>query len=139
MTALTGNRGTDSRDGLSYKFPVAASTKIYAGSLVAINSDGYAVPAAALAGNKGCPGVAIEYVDNSAGAASAKWVTVKKGVYQFASAGAAQSNVGETAYASDDQTVVIVDAGNLPPCGKVVEYVSATSVWVEVFGFDVTY
>jgi hypothetical protein len=37
MTALAANRDTKSRDGKTFSLPVAASTKIYQGSIVCLN------------------------------------------------------------------------------------------------------
>ena len=44
MAALTKDRNTKRRDAKVFSDPVAATTKIYAGSLVCINASGYAVP-----------------------------------------------------------------------------------------------
>jgi hypothetical protein len=124
-------------DGRNMSYAMAASTTIYAGSICAINSDGYVVPAAALAGNKGCPGIAIEKkVSTTAGVT---YVTLQKGVFSLAISTGIQANVGETAYAADDQTVSVTDTGNLPICGKIVGLISSTRVWVDMIGADITY
>lgn len=134
MTALSAKRLTQSKSplGCKYDFPVAASTTIYAGSMVVVNSAGYAVPAASLANNKGVFGVALETVDNSSGLAAAKDVTVQAGIYEFTCSTATQANTGSIAYAEDDQTVDTVKVGDEPVAGIIVDYASATSVWVAI-------
>ena len=67
MTALTRDRATPYREGIEVEFPVAAATKIYAGSMVCINAGGYVAPAADTSGYS-FAGVAMEQVDNTAGA-----------------------------------------------------------------------
>ena len=44
MSALTRDRATSYREGIEVEFPVAAATKIYAGSMVCVNAGGYAGP-----------------------------------------------------------------------------------------------
>ena len=44
MIALSADRDTAERDGRTFNYPVAASTKIYAGGLVVLNSAGNAAP-----------------------------------------------------------------------------------------------
>lgn len=60
-------RNTAHRDGEVIAMPVAASTKVEAGNLVALNASGYLVPAADTAGLT-VVGVAGKTQDNSAGA-----------------------------------------------------------------------
>ena len=67
MSALTRDRATSYREGIEVEFPVAAATKIYAGSMVCVNAGGYARPAADTSGYR-FAGVAMEQVDNTAGA-----------------------------------------------------------------------
>jgi hypothetical protein len=134
MTACSANRPTDTTcqgDKFSYK---AAAEKIYAGSLVMINNAGYACAASDLDNNKGIVGIAVDYVDNSSGSAGDLSVTVQKCVAQLVTSGASQAWVGKLCYASDDQTVTITQTEQCPLVGKIVKYVSATSVWAEVNG-----
>ncbi len=71
MSALTRDRATPYREGIEVEYPVAANTKIYAGSLVCVNAAGYAVPAADTSGYR-FAGVALEQVDNSGGRTAAR-------------------------------------------------------------------
>lgn len=116
MTALAAPRlvpvkGEDC--GLIRSLPCAA-VKIYSGSLVMINSSGYATPAAASSGNNALvvAGIAEETVDNSGGSAGDLYIRVKANddcaAYGFNNnSGAAVdiTHVGLLAHASDDNTV----------------------------------
>lgn len=131
MAPLTKDRNTVRKDGIEVAYPVAASTKIYAGSQVCINTSGYAVPAADTAGYK-FVGVAQEYVDNSAGANGDLTVRVRrKGSFEFAGAGFTVTDVDKVCFASDDQTVAL-STTNSVVVGRIAEVLSATSVMVDV-------
>lgn len=132
MTALTAKRATDGRSlGAIHSVPVAASTTIYGGSIVMVNTSGYAVPASTT-NPLLVIGVATETVDNSSGAAAALWVNAQEGVYKFAASTASQASVGQVAYAEDDQTVDETAGAGEIVCGRIVEYVGASSVWVDI-------
>lgn len=133
MPALTSNRDTPTKDGVLFSAPVAAAKKIYAGALVALDAAGNATPGAVATTLKGL-GRAEEYVDNSAGAAGAASVTVRKGVFRFANSAAgdliARADIGANAYIVDDQTVAKTDGGGTRSvAGKIVD-VEAAGVWV---------
>ncbi len=133
MAALTRDRATSYREGIELDFPVAASIKIYAGSLVCVNADGYAVPAADTSGYI-FVGVALEQVDNSAGANGAKSVRIRReGVFEFDAASISQAMVGDPMYAVDDHT--FDDAAgptNDIKVGVLVKYGSATKGWLDI-------
>jgi hypothetical protein len=94
MAALTKDRATPYRDGIEIEFPVAANSKIYAGSLVCANTSGYAVPAADTAGLRFL-GVALEQADNTGGANGAKSVRLRRsGAFEFDAASITQAMVG---------------------------------------------
>jgi hypothetical protein len=136
MTALAKNSNRPSK-GMPkmLTFPVAASTTIYQGGLVIINSSGYAIPAAASAGNKGCAGVAMQKADNASGSAGAISVTVAfDAVFLFAGTTLAQASIGSACYAEDDNTIDDASGTNEAICGVLVEYVSSSSGWVHVGG-----
>lgn len=131
MTALAKDRDTQKKDGILVSRKVAASTKIYAGSFVALNTTGYAVPGADTA-NYRFGGVADAQSDNSAGADGAKSVNCwMKGLYKFGGSGFTQADVGKSVYLSDDQTVALTST-NLIRCGRIVSVESATDVWVAI-------
>lgn len=133
MTALSSDRLTSYREGIELDFPVAADTKIYAGSMVCVDADGYAVPAADTSGYLFL-GVALEQVDNSAGADGAKNVRVRRtGVFEFDAASITQAMIGDPMYAVDDQT--FDDAAgptNDIKVGILVKYGSATKGWIDI-------
>ena len=133
MAALTKDRATPYRDGIELDFPVAANTKIYAGSLVCANSTGYAVPAADTAGLK-FAGVALEQADNTGGANGALTVRLRRsGAFQFDAASITQAMVGTAMYIVDDHTM---DDASGPTndirIGVLVKYVADTQGWVDI-------
>jgi hypothetical protein len=82
MAAATAPINTDERPGNFLCPPVAAATTIYAGTAVALNSAGSAVPASVTAGLT-VIGRAEETVDNSAGSAGDLKINVKRGIFRF--------------------------------------------------------
>lgn len=140
MTALADNRLTDEKGdcALARTFPalpVAASTEIFQGSMVAINLSGYLVPASADPTLR-VLGRAEEYVDNSTGSAGDKTCKVKRGIFGWVnSAGTlavSDAHVGRIAYAVDDQTVAIRNPlGAYPVAGRVYDVDADGNVFIE--------
>lgn len=131
MTALSADRHTPYKEGDIVEYPVAASSKIYNGSLVGINTSGYAVPAADTANFK-CAGVAEEQVDNSSGANGAKTVKVRtRGVFKFTATSITQAMVGAAMYVKDDQTFDDTSTNSVQ-CGTLARYESATEGWIKL-------
>jgi hypothetical protein len=129
MTALAKDRkapqyGTpDDVIPRAINFPVAASTTIYAGSMVATNASGDAVPSTASAALK-LWGRAETQVVNT-GAAGAKRIDVRPGVFAFVNSAAgvdliAAADVGKTCYAADDNVVALTSGGGTRPEAGVV-------------------
>ncbi len=132
MTALTEDRNTPRREGDVFEHPVAASTVIYAGSLVALDASRNAIPGATATGLVAA-GRAEERVDNSAGIAGAKTVRVRKGVFRFANDGTvSRADIGGTAYIVDDQTVANNDGTGTRSAAGVIKDVDADGVWVRI-------
>ena len=130
MTALSANRNTKERENALFSFPVAASTKIYQGSLVAINASGYAVPASTSTTLK-CVGRAEQLADNSAGANGAIQIQVKRGCFKVVNGESITlASVGANAYLTDDQTVGTTSAGK--SIAGVIRDVEADGVWIEI-------
>lgn len=131
--ALTADRNTPVKDGELIPVPVAGSTKIYAGSLVAVNATGYAVPGSA------SPaliylGRAESFVDNSAGADGAQTLVVRRGkLFKWANYGSdavTEAEVGKPCYIYDDQTVAKTSGnGTRSPAG-IVMAVDSDGIWV---------
>lgn len=133
MAALTQDRATPYREGIELEFPVAAGAKIFAGSMVCSNAQGYAVPAADTAGLKFL-GVALEQADNTAGANGAKKVRLRRtGVFEFNAVSITQAMVGDPMYVKDDNT--FDDASgttNDIKAGILVKYVTDTKGWIDI-------
>jgi len=130
MAALTEDRNTKLTEGKIFSYPVAASTKIYAGSLVALNSSGYAVPASDTAGLR-VVGRAEEQVDNSTGSNGDKSVQVREGIFLFAGSGLTDADVGKNALVSDDQTISVAPTTNNIFAGVIKKVESTTEAWIE--------
>jgi len=132
MAACTADRNTPYREGIELDFPVKGSTRIFAGAMVAVDANGYAVPAGNTAGHR-FVGVAMEQVNNTAGADGAALVRVRTaGVFEFGATSISQANVGAEMFVVDDQTFDDVDPGQGIKCGRLVKYVSATKGWLKI-------
>lgn len=134
MAALTADRATPRRDGKRLSLPVAASTKLFAGSIVCVNTSNLAVKGAVSTTLKAA-GVAIEQADNSAGAAGAIRVEVERGVFLMANSSAgdliALQDIGSTCFIVDDQTVAKTNGSSTRSAAGIVRDVDASGVWVE--------
>lgn len=104
--ALTKDKDRESKAiGRSLNVPVAAATQIFAGAIVVSNAAGFAAPASDTA-SEVVLGIADEGVNNT-GAAGALEVRVRKGTFEFSTAGTVvdQADVGRAVYAADDDLI----------------------------------
>lgn len=135
MAALTADRNTVSREGSDFEFPVAAATKIFAGSIVGFNAGAANASKGVASTTFKTAGVAIEQADNSAGAAGDIRVKVRRGCYRFANSAAGDqitlADVGSDCYVVDDQTVAKTNGANTRSVAGKVRDVDASGVWVE--------
>lgn len=133
--ALTKDRNTSRRDGIQNSDPMAAAAKIFAGSLVCLDASGNAVPGSTSTTIK-VRGVAQEQVDNTGGAAGAKRIETRRGVFQFANSASTdqitRAEIGTQCYIVDDQTVAKTSATNTRSVAGVVRDVDDGGVWVEI-------
>lgn len=133
MAALSGNRNTPERHGLSRVFPVAAATHIYAGGMVAVNTSKYLVPASATATLK-VVGRASREVNNAEGLAGALSCPADAGIYRFNNSASADlvtiADIGADCYVVDDQTVAKTSNTNARPVAGKVFDVDESGVWV---------
>jgi len=129
--ALAADRITQKKLPGLKSYPVKDGAKIFAGGLVAIQTDGHAIPAADAAALK-VVGVATHTVDNTAGADGDLWVDVEQGIFLFAATSITQAMVGKMMYIVDDQTFDDTLGTNGVKAGKLVEYVSTTSGWIRI-------
>jgi hypothetical protein len=131
MAAATTPIDTPTRAGHFVYLPLAAATLIFAGTLVARNADGRAVPASDTAGLR-VIGRACETVDNSAGAAGDLSINIEPGIFKFANSATAAvdaDDVGKLAVVEDDNTVAET-SDNKVAAGRVVE-VASDGVWID--------
>lgn len=86
---------------------VAAEQEIQQGAMVALNADGYAVPASKAEGLV-IAGVAQERADNRLGADGEETVNVRRGAFVMANDGTIkQTDLLKTAYMSDATTLTL--------------------------------
>lgn len=106
--ALQRDRKTARQNGHRLSAPVAAATRVFAGSIVAIDAAGNAVPAGTPSAQR-VVGVALTHVDNRDGEDGDRTVLVARGVYAFNVADGMPdfdgSSIGSPAYAVDDESV----------------------------------
>jgi hypothetical protein len=127
--ALSADRITQRQDPNFQSYPVKAATKIYAGSMVAVGADGFAIPAVNAA-NAIVVGVADKTVDNTAGADGALRVSVWRGVFLLKATSITQAMVGTVMYVVDDETFDDAVGAASIKAGRLIDYVSATSGWI---------
>jgi len=139
MAALTAGKNTPFVGDKFVKFgkqPVAASTVIYTGALVAFNASGYltpgAVSAALVAG-----GVARDYADNSSGADGDVEIEVWGGLFWVGNGTGGDeitlAHVGSPCYYLDDQTVSNNDGtGTRSAAGTILDVNATDGVLIKV-------
>jgi hypothetical protein len=125
MATLATNSPRAYELGEFNELPMIAADIIYEGAAVGDNGSGLARP---LVAQDPFMGFAQRKADNSAGAASAVKVQVRtRGLIELTVVGAASAaDVGETVYASDDDTFTLTSTSNTP-IGKVHRWVSGTT------------
>lgn len=110
-------------------YPIAASTKIYAGTAVGDNASGYA---RALVAGDHFFGLAGEEMDNSSGSAGDLNILCQHGMMvELDVTGAAITTVGSKVYASADNTFTTT-AGSNSLIGYIREWISGTKCMVEL-------
>lgn len=140
MAALSAPRMTNDLHGdhaviRKLRIPIAASVKIWQGSLVMIDG-GYLKPAAAATGKK-VIGRACATYDNTSGSAGAIDCEVERGTFGWdigASGDAlAQADVGATVYAIDDHTVGKTDGSSARSAAGTVWQLEGGLAYVETY------
>lgn len=131
MTVLAADRET-SRKEPGFKSVLMGTDIIYKGGFVTYTAAGLAVAGQATAGYK-FAGVAYEKKDDSA-AAGTKWCKIyTEGLFKMVATSITQAMVGEMMYLTDDQTFDETPASGVAiPVGILVEYISATSGWIDI-------
>lgn len=128
MSALAADRDTTEYPRKKFVYPVAAATQIFAGSAVAINADGFAVPVSDAAGLV-FVGRALSNVNNT-GLDGAALIEVDLGVFDFDASTQSQANVGDLVYFTDDHTVAATSDYKVL-AGIITEVRSASLVFVD--------
>lgn len=116
---------------------VAGGQVIEQGTMVALNTDGYAVPAAKAA-DLVIAGVAQSYANNRQGADGAEVVSVRRGAFVMAAdATIKETDLLKTAYMVNATTLTLTAEGS-SPVGAILE-VAADGVTVQVgtMGMDI--
>lgn len=122
------------KDGLLIPLLVSGGVKIYGGNMVAINEDGFAVPAdvGTDTDNLAVIGLSDEYVDNTDGADGDVLVLVQRGA-AFSLANSSAKPVGQELVGRrcqvEDSVTVCADPASLRTAGTVIE-VAPDGVWV---------
>ena len=132
MVALTADRRTpryETPDGPVVRYKLAASTTIFAGSMVMLNAAGAAV-SATKATNHVPVGRAERYAKS--GASDDVYVECRQGVFRWdnlAGDALAVAEIGDEVYADDDQTVRKTQGANGVKVGVLVD-VDDVGAWV---------
>jgi hypothetical protein len=117
-------------DGAEFPYPVYQATKIPLGTLVSLNSSGYAVKTTNTA-SEVFVGVCMREADNTSGSSGDISVRVRrKGVCTMVTSGAGLTSPGTDMYATDNQTVQ--STANNIYVGKFVRYTSSTECELDI-------
>jgi hypothetical protein len=130
LTAITAGERDVCDEGILPSLPVLASTQIWKGAMVAIDTAGYAVPAGDTSAHT-VMGVATE--SKLGGTASGDvWVKVQSGrAHLFAATELRQSMVGDVMYVVDDNTFHWNSTNGIV-AGTLVKYVDSTHGYILV-------
>jgi len=131
---LSADKKIQYTEGVELSFPVEESTTIYAGALVCVNANGYAVPADDTSGLI-FVGIAREYVDNSSGSDGDENVVLRRrGLFKMELGTAiTQANVGDNVFIVDDETVdLTAQTDNDIFCGIIAGYIDSTHAWIDI-------
>ena len=132
--ALSRDRNTPEAGGDSHDFPVLTAVKIFAGSMVALDSSGWAKPGVTATGLI-VVGRAEKQVDNTLGESGDLSVPVRRGTFQFANSADAdeitKAEIGDNCYLVDDQTVAKTNGSATRSVAGIIRDVDAQGVWVE--------
>jgi hypothetical protein len=135
MPALTADRANfrQRTTWRSFVGSVRAGVVIYFGALLAVDANGWIIPATDTAGLK-VVGVAIESVDNATGANGAKTVQVLTGVFKFNNAGNAvtQASMHKDVFVADDNAVTTAAGAAADIKAGTLDAIDPDGVWVRV-------
>ena len=131
---LSADRNTPMRNTEILLVQVAGGVKIYAGSLVCFNANGFATPGAT-ATTLTYAGRAETSIDNTAGADGAVSINVRRRkAFKWANSAAdplTLANIGQIVYIVDDFTVAKTNGANTRSPGGKLMAVDVDGVWIE--------
>lgn len=128
----SGRNTVEIASGRVLLLPVAAGKLIWEGSIVAINKDGYAIPAEKSAGLR-CAGRAEVYIDNRTGADGDARVSVRRGIFKYNNDSAnpvTDKDILKNCFIFDDETVTMLETDS-SVAGKVIG-IDESEVIVEI-------
>lgn len=133
----TAARDRGVKDGNVVSLKMAANTTIYKGSLVEIDTNGYATYTNTA--SMRYAGVATETKTSGSSNGDTEILVTTVGVHSFVGANLAQTNVGDAAYwdsgaTGNPQTITLSDPGTGPVVGYIVDVPSATEALVRIDG-----
>lgn len=129
--AVTANQVISRQESMRSSRPVYELIHIYEGTLVFVNSSGYATDVVNSGANP-FAGIAIKEADNSAGASGAVNVELwEDGAFVMVGSGFTQGTVGLDIYASDNFTVTTT-ATSTSYVGRCIGYISSTKILVQI-------
>ena len=115
-----GRIGNERTGANNLVLQVAGGQVLEQGTMVALNADGYAVPAAKAA-DLVIAGVAQSYANNRQGADGAEVVSVRRGAFVMAAdATIKETDLLKTAYMADAKTLTLTAEGS-SPVGAILE------------------
>lgn len=104
--------GNEKLSAMNIVVPVAANVTINEAEIVAINTDGYAVPASKAEGMT-VAGCSLEYVDNATGSDGDTTVHVRRGTFVWNNDGTIkETDILKSCYVSDKNTVTLTAEGS---------------------------
>lgn len=129
--AVAANQIVVRDDGVRGWLP-AAVANLYEGTLVFVNSSGFATDGTGSGANR-FGGIAIRQCDNSAGSAGDLKVEIwREGVFLLTGSGFSQASVGRDAYATDNYAITAVPSASGVRVGTIVGFQSSTQVYVDI-------
>jgi hypothetical protein len=130
--AVTANQLIVRAEGCMGSAPVAASTRLYQGTLAFINASGYLESTTGSGANR-FAGVNIKDTDNSSGSAGDLTAELwKDGQFTLVGTGFTQASVGLIVYATDNYTVTTTPASGAVQIGVCSGYISSTKISVTI-------
>lgn len=121
----------DFPDSNEIPFKLKAGVKIWAGALVGLNA-GFLVPMTTATGRIPV-GMAMQTVDNTAGADGDRTCLVHQGIHKWNNSGGdavVAGDVGKIVFAVDDNTVSHTNGGNTQSAAGFAVQVDSDGVWV---------